>query len=91
MNDSIANENSVSGVYCHHTADNIAYEDRSANGENTYNGHTLPEDFSYDGYAARFLTSTPVPIDNDVDNMKSLSIACLRTARGILPSTPEKE
>lgn len=36
MNDSIANENSVSGVYCHHTADNIAYEDRSANGENTY-------------------------------------------------------
>lgn len=36
MNDSIANENSVSGVYCHHTADNIAFEDRSANGENTY-------------------------------------------------------
>ena len=36
MNDSIANENSVSGVYCHHTADNIAYEDRSENGENTY-------------------------------------------------------
>jgi len=36
MNDSIANENSVSGVYCHHTADNIAYEDRSINGENTY-------------------------------------------------------
>lgn len=36
MNDSIANENSVSGVYCHHTADNIAYEDQSLNGENTY-------------------------------------------------------
>lgn len=36
MNDSIANENSVSGVYCHHIADNIAYEDRSENGENTY-------------------------------------------------------
>ena len=36
MNDSIANENSVSGVYCHHTANNIAYEDRSENGENTY-------------------------------------------------------
>ena len=36
MNDSIANENSISGVYCHHTADNIAYEDRSENGENTY-------------------------------------------------------
>jgi len=36
MDDSIPNENSVSGTYCHHTADNIAYEDRSANGENTY-------------------------------------------------------
>ena len=36
MNDSIANENSVSGVYCHHTAENIAYEDVSENGENTY-------------------------------------------------------
>jgi len=32
MNDSIANENSVSGIYCHHTADNIAYEDSMPSG-----------------------------------------------------------
>ena len=32
MNDSIANENSVSGVYCHHKAENIAYENPGDNG-----------------------------------------------------------
>jgi len=32
MNDSIANENSVSGVFCHHTAENIAYEESIPSG-----------------------------------------------------------
>ena len=32
MNDSISNENSVTGIYCHHMADNIAYEDTTESG-----------------------------------------------------------
>lgn len=32
MNDSIANENSVSGVFCHHTAENIAFEETIPSG-----------------------------------------------------------
>ena len=45
-----------SNVSLYHTERDIL----TVNGENTYNGHTLPEDFSYDGYAARFLTSQEI-------------------------------